>query len=146
MANDTGLILVVEDDENDVFFLKHAFASEGLSNPLQVVWDGQQAIDYLGGHHQYADRSKFPLPCLVLLDLKLPLKTGLEVLQWVRSQPALAKILTVVLSSSVSERDVASALEYGARSFLTKPLTMDDRRHMARMIKEYWLRLNQFSQ
>ena len=145
MADDTSIILVVEDDENDVFFLKHAFDTEGIRNPLQVVWGGQQAIDYLAGNKQYADRKKFPLPRLILLDLKLPQQSGLEVLAWMRTQPQLGKILTVVLSSSALTRDVASALELGARSYLTKPSTMDARRKMVKMIKEYWLELNKYA-
>lgn len=144
MANVSGLILLVEDDENDVFFLKHAFQSEGIINPLRVAWDGQEAIDYLAGEKQFGDRAKFPLPSLMLLDLKLPRKTGLDVLKWMRAQPGLSKILTVVLSSSASKQDVTESLELGARSFLTKPATMDSRRHMAHVIKEYWLELNQF--
>jgi CheY-like chemotaxis protein len=144
MGTESGLLLVVEDDENDVFFLKHAFQAEGISNPLQILWDGQQAVDYLSGAGEYADRVKFPLPRLILLDLKLPLRTGLEVLAWMRTQPHLAKMLTIVVSSSASKKDVTTALELGARSFLTKPISMDGRRRMVRSLKEYWLELNQF--
>ena len=80
-------ILLVEDEVNDVFFMKHAFEEVGILNPLQVAVDGQEAMDYLGGHGAYADRERFPLPCLTLLDLKLPRVMGLEVLQWIREQP-----------------------------------------------------------
>ena len=77
-------ILQVEDDPNDVFFLQHAMKKMGVANPIQVASDGQQAIDYLQGAGKFADRERFPLPCLVLLDLKLPHVMGLDVLKWIR--------------------------------------------------------------
>ena len=80
-------ILQVEDDPNDVFFLQHAMKKAGVANPVQVATDGQQAIDYLRGVGKFADRKKFPLPCLILLDLKLPHVMGLDVLKWIRQQP-----------------------------------------------------------
>src|SRR5213593_3003479 len=98
--NDARTILLVEDDENDVFFLKYAFEAAGISIPVQVVRDGEQAIDYLAGNNKYAERKQFPFPCLVLLDLKLPLKMGLDVLRWINEQPALRSLLVVILTSS----------------------------------------------
>src|SRR5690349_19119637 len=79
-------ILQVEDDPNDVFLFQHAMKKVGVTNPLQVASDGQQAIDYLQSTGKFADRGKFPFPCLVLLDLKLPYVMGLEVLRWIRQQ------------------------------------------------------------
>ena len=94
----SNTILLVEDEENDVFFLKHAFEEVGVLNPLRVAQDGQEALDYLSGRGEYADRERFPLPCLILLDLKLPRVMGFEVLQWIREQPALKTLIVVVLS------------------------------------------------
>ncbi len=137
-------ILVVEDDENDVFFLKHAFETAGIANPVHVVADGQQAIDYLAGKGPCADRARFPLPCLVLLDLKLPVLAGLDVLRWIRQRPALQTLLIIVLSSSSAFQDIDEAYRLGARSFLIKPLSIDKRLELARAIKSYWLQLNEF--
>jgi CheY-like chemotaxis protein len=138
-----NLILLVEDDANDVFFLRHAFEGAGITNPLHVVDDGQKAIDYLAGEGPYADRRRFPYPGLVLLDLKLPVRMGLDVLHWIRQQPKLRTLLVVVLSSSSDTRDIDEAYRLGARSFLVKPISMDKRLELAKAIKLYWLELNQ---
>jgi CheY-like chemotaxis protein len=140
--NQNDTILLVEDDENDVFFLKYAFENAGITNPLQVVHDGQAAVDYLAGANQYADRSRFPLPSLVLLDLKLPLKMGLDVLRWIHDQPHLRSLLVIILTSSADTRDIEECYRLGARSFLVKPLSVDKRLEMAKAIKHYWLELN----
>src|SRR4051812_47964685 len=96
----TGPILLVEDNEHDVFFMKRAFKTAEISNALQVVGDGQAAIDYLTGVDSYGDRQQFPLPCFILLDLKLPRKSGLDVLSWIRQQPELRTIVVLVLTTS----------------------------------------------
>jgi CheY-like chemotaxis protein len=143
MASADETILLVEDDQNDVFFLQYAFQEAGITNPLQVVTDGQQAIDYLQGQGRYADRNRFPFPCLVLLDLKLPVKMGLDVLRWVQSQTQLQSLLVLVLTSSCNVRDVNEAYRLGARAFLVKPVSTDKRIEMARAIKQFWLELNE---
>lgn len=142
MSNGDGTILLVEDDPNDVFFLQYAFETVAITNPLQVVTDGQQAIDYLAGTDQYADRRKFPLPILVLLDLKLPVKMGLEVLRWIQGQAHLANLLVIILTSSSDSSDVERAYALGARSYLVKPVSLEKRVEMAKVIKNYWLELN----
>ena len=83
----TRTVLLVEDSEDDVFFMRLAWEKAGVSNPLQVVQDGQQALDYLAGAGKFVDRQEYPLPCLVLLDWKLPYLMGVEVLKWIRQQP-----------------------------------------------------------
>jgi CheY-like chemotaxis protein len=137
-------ILLVEDARNDVFFLQYAFQAAGINNPLQVVDDGQQAIDYLAGIGKFANRAQYPLPCLMVLDLKLPVKMGLDVLRWIRQQPALQTLLVIVLSSSRDAYDIDEAYRLGARSFLVKPLSMGERLEVAKAIKHYWLGLNEF--
>ena len=144
MKSEGKTILLVEDDQNDVFFLQYAFESAGIQNPLQVVFDGQQAINYLAGKGQYADRLHFPLPFLVLLDLKMPGKMGNDVLRWIRSQPNFSHLLVIVLTSSSDIHDVDGAYECGAQSYLVKPLSLEKRLEMARAIKNYWLELNEF--
>jgi DNA-binding response OmpR family regulator len=144
MSGERRTILLVEDERNDVFFLEYAFQAAGITNPMQVVEDGQQAIDYLAGIGKFANRTLHPMPCLVLLDLKLPIKMGLDVLRWIRQQPALQTLLVIVLSSSRSAYDVDEAYRLGARSYLVKPLSMNERFEIARAIKYYWLGLNEF--
>jgi CheY-like chemotaxis protein len=114
-------ILLVEDNDDDVFIFKRAYKQAQLPHALHVATDGQEALDYLEGRGNYADREKFPLPFLVLLDLKLPLKHGLEVLQTIRKQTALDGVCVVVLTSSAEARDILRAHELGAHAFLVKP-------------------------
>lgn len=134
-------ILQVEDDPNDVFFLQHAMTKAGVPNPIQVVSDGQQAIDYLKGAGKFADRDKFPLPCLVLLDLKLPHVMGLEVLRWIREQSGMT-LIVVLLSASGDDADIASAYRLGANAFLVKPTQANKLVEMAKAIQDFWLTHN----
>jgi CheY-like chemotaxis protein len=144
VSTDKGLILLVEDDQNDVFFLQYAFETANITNPLQVATDGQQAIDYLAGHGEYSNRAQYPLPCLILMDLKLPVKMGLDVLRWIHQQPHLGNLLVIVLTSSSNAEDIDEAYRLGARSYLVKPLSVDKRAELAQSIKSYWLEMNQF--
>src|SRR5580765_5095451 len=111
-------ILQVDDDANDIFMLQHAMKKVGVTNPLQVATNGQEAIDYLQGAGKFADREKFPFPYLVLLDLKLPYVMGLDVLRWIRQQPP-TPMVVIVLTASAEETDIASAYRLGANGFLT---------------------------
>src|SRR3954466_1946963 len=97
---ETRTILLVEDNSDDVFFMKRALKAAGIVNPLEVVMTGQAAIDYLSGEGPYADRKAHPLPVLILLDLKLPVKNGHEVLEWLRGNPSLATMVAIILSTS----------------------------------------------
>ena|SRR2546430_1162293 len=142
MSRARGTILLVEDERNDVFLLQHAFEAATITNAVHVLEDGRQAIDYLAGTGKYADRAEYPLPCLLLLDLKLPMKSGLDVLRWIQQQPQLRMLIVVVLSSSRNRSDVDAAYQLGARSYLVKPLTMGARLELAKAIKQYWLQLN----
>jgi CheY-like chemotaxis protein len=131
-------ILQVEDDPNDVFFLQHAMQKAGVTNPIQVAIDGQQAIDYLKGAGKFADRELFPLPCLVLLDLKLPHVMGLEVLRWIRSQP-LEHLVVIILSASGEAVDIATAYRLGANAFLVKPSEANKLESLVMAIRDFWL-------
>src|SRR3977135_3657711 len=128
-------ILQVEDDPNDVFFLQHAMKKAGVANPIQVASDGQEAIHYLQGAGKFADREQFPLPCLVLLDLKLPHVMGLEVLKWIREQSGMA-LVVVLLSASGDDADFASAYLLGAIAFLVKPTQANKLVEMAKAIQD----------
>ena len=134
-------ILQVDDDANDVFLLQHAMKKVGVTNPVQVVNDGQQAIDYLDGAGKFADRERFPFPCLVLMDLKLPYVMGLDVLRWVRDQPEMP-LLVVMLTASAEDADIAEAYRLGANAFLTKPSEASKLEDMVRAIKTFWLTHN----
>jgi CheY-like chemotaxis protein len=136
-------ILLVEDDVNDVFFMKRAMKLAGMPNPVQVAADGRQAIHYLGGTGEYSDRARFPLPCLVLLDLKLPHVMGLDVLKWVREQPEFKTLIVLILTSSKLAPDICKAYLLGANSYLSKPSSPDELPGMVSMINQYWLGLNQ---
>src|SRR5688572_15374240 len=138
-------ILLVEDDENDVFFFKRATKLAGLTNPLQVAEDGRQAIDYLKGAGAYADRSQFPLPSLVLLDLKLPHVMGLDVLKWIRAQPEFHRIIVIVFTSSKLPPDIDTAYNLGANSYVVKPSVPGKLHEMLAVIKQYWIDLNEES-
>lgn len=138
-------ILQVDDDPNDVFLLQHALRKVGVANPIQVAGDGQQAIEYLQGAGKFTDRAKFPFPCLVLLDLKLPFVMGLDVLRWIRQLPG--PVLTVLmLTVSGSEADIVEAYRLGANAFLTKPSEASRLEEMVRAIKDFWLTHNTLPQ
>jgi two-component system response regulator len=134
-------ILQVEDDLNDVFFLQHAMKKMGVANPIQVASDGQQAIDYLKGTGRFSDREKYPMPGLVLLDLKLPYVMGLDVLRWIREDPR-RSLPVVMLTASAEESDIASAYQLGANGFLTKPSVAGRLEDIVKAIKDFWLTHN----
>jgi DNA-binding response OmpR family regulator len=137
-------ILLVEDDGNDVLLLEHAFRKANLSNPIFTVNDGEKAIDYLNGRNEYADRQKFPLPLLMLLDLKLPRKGGLEVLTWLRAQSsALNRLPVVVFTSSRQSRDINRAYDLGANSYLVKPADFERLSEIVKLLDSYWVSLNE---
>jgi len=139
------IILQVEDDPNDVFFLQHAMKKAGIATPIQVANDGREAIDYLKGAGKFADRKQFPLPCLVLLDLKLPHIMGLDVLKWIRQQHAMP-LVVVLLTASGEEADIATAYRLGANGFLVKPSQASKLEDMVKAIKDFWLTHNTLPQ
>lgn len=137
-------ILLVEDEPNDVFLIQRAFRKANLLNPIQAVSDGEQAIAYLTGQKEFGDRQKYPMPVLILLDLKLPRKTGLEVLAWLREQPApLKRVPVVVLTSSKQSTDINRAYDLGANSYLVKPVAFEGLLQMVKALDLYWLILNE---
>ncbi len=136
-------ILVVEDNATDVMLIRRAFAKLNVANPVQVVTDGDGAVAYLSGHDGYADRAQFPLPALVLLDLKLPRRSGLEVLEWVRGQDGLRRLPVVMLTSSRLSQDVNRAFDLGANSYLVKPVEFNDLQQMLGTLNTYWIHYNE---
>jgi DNA-binding response OmpR family regulator len=136
-------ILLVEDDSNDVFLIQRAFRKANLANPIQVVQDGEAAVLYLSGQEPYSDRDRYPLPILMLLDLKLPRRSGLEVLEWLRQQPKLKRMPVVMLTSSREHADINQAYDLGANSYLVKPVAFDGLLNMVKSLNQYWLILNE---
>jgi len=144
MVDDGKPILLVEDDPNDQLLIRRAFAKAKLMNPLRLTKDGDEAVGYLAGEGAFADRQANPLPALVMLDLKLPRRSGLEVLEWLRSQAgSLGRTPVVVLTSSRENRDVDRAYELGANSYLVKPVDFDGLLEMIRTTGLYWTVLNE---
>ena len=137
-------ILLVEDDSNDVLLLERALKKAHLRNPLKVVRDGEQATKYLAGEGSFADRTRFPFPSLMLLDLKLPCKSGHEVLAWVREQKNFIKRLpVVVLTSSKHLMDINRAYDLGANSYLIKAGDFGSLFYIMQNVERYWLQLNE---
>jgi CheY-like chemotaxis protein len=139
---DTTLFLLVEDDPDQVELVRRAFQKAKIVNPLQVVRSGQEAMVYLEGAGPYSNREEFPLPKLLLLDLKMPGISGLDVLRWFHQQPALKSLRVVVLTASNEIRDVNEAYQLGANSFLVKPVDFDDFVRLTQAIQGYWIWLS----
>jgi CheY-like chemotaxis protein len=141
--SESQTILIVEDNPTDAMLIRRAFAKLNIANPVQVVADGDRAVDYLSGRDGYADRTQFPLPALILLDLKLPRRSGLEVLEWLRSQDGLRRLPVVMLTSSRQSQDVNRAYDLGANSYLVKPVEFDSLQEMLGTINTYWIDWNE---
>jgi CheY-like chemotaxis protein len=134
-----ALILLAEDDEDYVHLIRQSFAQANILNPLHVVENGEEAIWYLKGVGKYSNRDEYPLPELLLLDLKMPRVNGFEVLKWVRQEPSLACLRVLVLTSSDEIRDVNQAYQLGANSFLLKPHDFENFAQLGRLITDFWL-------
>ncbi|HXS68265.1 MAG TPA: response regulator [Candidatus Polarisedimenticolia bacterium] len=115
-------ILHVEDDPNDTLLFQHACRKAGIIFDLQAVSDGDQAMAYLRGLNNFSDRNKYPLPKLILLDLKMPRVSGFDVLTWLQSQDGLKRVPVIVLTSSNHDADVKRAYDLGAKCYLVKPV------------------------
>ena len=119
------MILLVEDNEDDVFLMERAMRQAGISLPMQLAENGREALDYLKGAGKFTDRMAFPVPLVIFLDLKLPYVHGFEVLRWLKQESALGHIPVAVLSSSLEESDRLTADKLGAKAFLVKPPSPD---------------------
>jgi len=139
MANRTEpVVLIAEDNADDLFMLRRAFDHIGVNVPIQTVSNGEEAIAYLAGNRKFANRDEYPLPDIVLLDLKMPRKNGFEVLNWWRLQNNLSAIRMVVLTTSEAIRDINEAYKLGAASFLVKPLNFNEFRTTIFAMYEFW--------
>jgi CheY-like chemotaxis protein len=136
-------VLHVEDNLGDMELLQHACATSAVKLNLQWVEDGQAAVDYLSGTGAFGEREKYPIPALVLLDLKMPRKNGFEVLEWVRHQPELKPLPVVIFTASNSAKDTRRAFELGANSVLVKPTAYKQLIEYVRDLYRYWFELNE---
>lgn len=140
-------ILLIEDDPYDIQLTQRAFRKAELINiSLQIVQNGDDAVSYLSGSDEYADRDRFPLPVLLLLDLKLPRRNGLEVLEWLRQQPGLKRLPVIVLTSSKESSELNKAYDLGANSYLVKPVGFTALQEMVKTFNLYWLLLSELPQ
>ncbi|MCZ0900270.1 response regulator, partial [Microcoleus sp. HI-ES] len=136
----TQTILLVEDNPVDILLMQRAFRNETFANTsLQIVRDGDAAVFYLNGDGEYSDRDRYPLPAIILLDLKLPRRSGHEVLVWLRQQPELKRLPVVMLTSSSQTLDVTRAYDLGVNSYLVKPVGFASLLEMMQSFSDYWL-------
>jgi CheY-like chemotaxis protein len=132
-------VLLVEDDLNDIFLVKRAFKMARIKNPLQIVTDGQEAISYLRGEGKYGDREAHPLPKLIVMDIKMPRKSGFEVLEWVKNNGKPLRLIPVVIvSASDDPADINRAYELGANAYMVKPVDFRAVEHTFEAITHYW--------
>lgn len=131
-------ILVVESDVDSVALLKLALTRAGIDNPVQVVKNGAEAVDYLCGRGAYQDRSRYPFPKVMFTEIKLPRMGGFEVLEWLRNHPNCSVIPVIVLSASSEDEDIRRAYQMGANAYLIKPSALDDLQQMVKTAFEFW--------
>jgi CheY-like chemotaxis protein len=135
-------ILLVEDTRMDIELTLDAFRERRLDNTIHIARGGQEALDYLFGRGEFADREAHPLPDLILLDLKMPVVDGHEVLRQIKQAELLKRIPVVVLSSSKEEGDLALSYDNGANSYLVKPVSFEGFLEVVQHVHGYWLTLN----
>jgi CheY-like chemotaxis protein len=131
-------ILVAEDNEDDIFFLQRALKKAGIQNPVHICHDGQGVIDYLQAEGPYADRDKHPFPRMLILDLKMPNVTGLDVLRWLQKYPHCWVIPTVILTSSHEPADIQEAYDLGANAYFVKPTTIEGTQKLLELLHGFW--------
>lgn len=138
MKTPTETILIVDDEESDVEFLRRAFLKAGVANPIHAVSNGEEAIAYLCGNGTFADRARHPYPRVIITDLKMPQMDGIQLLQWLQENPPYRVIPTIVFTSSTAQSDVNAAFEHGAGSYIVKPVEYKELERIACIIADYW--------
>jgi len=138
-------VLLVEDNEDDALITKMACQRTGIPHILKILPDGEAAIDYLVGKGHPQDRSSNPLPDLIFLDIQLPKRSGLEILEWIRAQPQFKNLPVVMLTMSEKPSDVSRAYSLGVTSYLRKIPGQAEFGQAVRVILKYWLELNLMS-
>ncbi|MCP5063527.1 MAG: response regulator [Ignavibacteriae bacterium] len=142
----TITVLYAEDDLDDQFLLKEAWEENNILNPLQIVNDGTEVIDYLKNKGEYVDSEKYPLPGLILLDLNMPKMNGAETLEKIKNDKDLKNIPVIVLTTSKAEEDIISSYDLGVNSFITKPVSFEGLIKMVSVFNKYWFQIVELSQ
>lgn len=138
-----NIILIVEDSPDDIFLIRRALARARVVNPIYFLKNGEEAISYLSGKGEFSDREKYPLPILILLDLRLPRVSGFELIKWIRSQKKpISLIPLVVFTISSQDHDINKAYELGANSYIVKPFYMRGLIEVVKGLELYWVFLN----
>jgi two-component system response regulator len=135
-------ILLVEDNPSDVELTKRAFEKAGITNTLVVASDGREALDYLFATGKFEGQQTENLPALVLLDLKIPVIAGLEVLKCIRNNPVTKRLIVVILTTSVEHKDIADAYGFGVNSYVRKPIDFIEFTNSIKQLVNYWLHIN----
>ncbi|WP_013334381.1 response regulator [Gloeothece verrucosa] len=143
MTTDLSTILLVEDNPKDVFLIQRAIRKANITTPIQVVHDGDAAVQYLAGQAPYLDRTVYPLPVFILLDLKLPRRSGAEVLMWLRQQPGIRRLPVVVLTSSREYTDINRIYDLGANAYIVKPPNFDQLVNIIQTLNLHWIIYNE---
>jgi CheY-like chemotaxis protein len=138
MAKDRPTLLIVEDNEDDIFFVERIFKQIGARCELRFARDGIEAIEYLSGKGAFQDRAKYPMPTIILMDLKMPRRNGFEVLEWMHNQAEIRLIPTIVVTSSTLQEDVTRAYRLGANAVMNKPVDKDSLLQMLKSFHIYW--------
>jgi CheY-like chemotaxis protein len=133
-------VLLAEDSDIDAFLFQRAVRETGVALNVQLVRDGQEVLDYLRGADRFADRQQFPMPALIILDVKMPRLTGFDVLSWLKAQPGHSSTPVVMLSGSDERKDVTRAYSMGACTYLVKPHRSEEMSGLVRTLQDYWLR------
>jgi len=136
-------VLAADDNADDLRLLEFSWQAAQISTPLQALSTGEEVIWYLRGEEQFSDRRRFPLPRLLLLDLKMPRTDGFEVLAWIRADPAFTCLPVLVFTASLHKQDVRRAFAAGANAFLVKPIELQKLIRMVKAIDDFWLAHNQ---
>jgi CheY-like chemotaxis protein len=138
MEND-GTILLVDDSADDLALMRLAFKKAGVRNPVRKLYSGEEAISYLSGEGDYADRERHPLPCLIITDLKMPGVDGFELLEWLNDHPEFIRVPKLVLSASVFDHDEKRARQLGACAYFVKPSQLNDLVKTVIEMNEDWI-------
>lgn len=131
--------MLVDDSEDDRGLMRFAFKKAGVTNPICELQDGEEAIAYLSGEGRFADRDRYPLPCLIITDLKMPRVDGFALLEWLRTQPELARIPKIVLSASGHELDERRARQLGGCAYFVKPSQLADLVKVVIAMDDHWI-------
>ena len=146
MNEDLRPILLVEDEPSDAALIRRAFEKAKVLNRIIHLKNGDEALGYLAGVKEYANRVEFPLPAIILLDLKLPGMTGLQLLEWKRAQEHVRRIPVVVLTTDTEMASINAAYDLGANSYLVKPGTSTEILRIVKVLDQYWMQMNEAPQ